>query len=215
MIIRKYGVELRRLLHGDIELVRKMRNRPDIMAKMHAQRFITPEMQEAWFRSIDNNRNYFFLIFFQGESVGLIQGKNVDFSARSCEGGVYLWSDRAFAHGVGAKASVCFTDAAFSLLNLDVICAKVRSDNHYAYRHNQTLGYVPEAVGCGEWMRLDRDRFLSLAPRLRMACSAGKDVRPTSMQDVDFPDPDCCRYLYQGLPIDVRAVFSEKLSGLD
>lgn len=212
MIIRKYGIELRRLLHGDIEMVRNMRNRPGIMARMHVQEFITPSMQEAWFRSIDNNVNYFFLILFQGRSVGLIQGKNVDFSSRSGEGGIYLWCDRALAEGVAVKASVCFADATFSILMLNAVYAKVRSDNHHAYRHNLALGYVPEAF---EQMRLDKDRFLSLAPRLRKICSSGKDTLPTSIQDAEFPDPESCRYLYQGLPDDVRAVFSEKLSGLD
>ena len=196
-------------------MVRRMRNRPEIVARMHAQEFITPSMQETWFQSIDNNRNYFFIIFFQGNSVGLIQGKNVDFRDRCCEGGIYLWCNRALAQGVGAKASVCFVDVAFSVFGMNWISAKVRRDNPYAYRHNQTLGYVPDAVKGEEWMRLDKDRFLSLAPRLRQVCSGGKDFLPVSIHDIDFPDPDSCRYLYQGLPTDVRAVLASKLPGLD
>lgn len=214
MIIRKYGIELRRVVYSDIELIRNMRNRPDIRARMHAQEFITPDMQESWFRSIDNGVNYFFLIFYQGVSVGLVQGKNVDFGSRACEGGIYLWSKKALSAGVGVKASVCFADATFSIIGLRKVHAKVRTDNRAAYLHNLTLGYVPDPDLGNEWMRLDKEKYLSVAPRLRRICSSGGDLLPTDIRDAEFPDPHSCLYLYKDLPDDVKMTMSEKLSGL-
>src|SRR5690554_5264014 len=106
MIIRKYGIELHRLTYTDIHLVREMRNRADIRTRMHAQKYITKEMQERWFQSIDNAFNYFYLIFHQGRKVGLVQAKDVDFITRSCEPGIYLWDSNALAEGVSVKASL-------------------------------------------------------------------------------------------------------------
>ena len=60
MIVRKYGITLRRLALEDIELVRQKRNSQEIRQVMHFKDEITPEMQLKWFESINNFENYYF-----------------------------------------------------------------------------------------------------------------------------------------------------------
>jgi len=214
MIIRKYGIELHRLTHKDIHLVREMRNREDIRSRMHEQDYITEEMQERWFHSIDNMYNYFFLIFDKGEKVGLVQAKDVDFDARSCEPGIYLWDAKAKAEGVSVKASLVISDVLCFILGMKSVFAKVRQDNQVAYRHNLSLGFLPAGSAEPETMRLDQERFLASAPRLRKICSAGKDLNPTTIEDVEIHNVESCLYLYEDLPDDVRTIFAEKIIAL-
>ncbi|MDF1629945.1 MAG: hypothetical protein P1U78_09130 [Alcanivoracaceae bacterium] len=214
MIIRKYGIELRRLTSSDIYLLREMRNRTDIRSKMHAQQYITHDMQRSWFDSIDNMFNYFFLIIFHGRKVGLVQAKDVDFLSRTCEPGIYLWDENALAEGVSVKASVAFADALFNIILIKSGRAKVRVDNLVAHRHNLSLGYLDVGPAAPEFMHLDRERFLTLAPRLRRVCSRGMDLEPTTIADAEFPNIAKSLYLYKDLPDDVRAIFSGKIIAL-
>src|SRR5690554_927541 len=187
MIIRKYGIELHRLTHKDIHLVREMRNREDIRSRMHEQDYITEEMQERWFHSIDNMYNYFFLIFDKGEKVGLVQAKDVDFDARSCEPGIYLWDAKAKAEGVSVKASLVISDFLCFFLGMESVLAKVRPDNTVAYRYNLSLGFLPVGASMPDYMCLSRERFLAMAPRLRKICSMGKDLQSTTIADIELP----------------------------
>jgi len=93
MIVRKYGITLRRLKEEDIELVRQMRNLVAIRNKMFFQETITPEMQIKWFNSINNKNNGYFIIEVEGKKIGLIHGKNLDFEKRTCEGGIFIWDE--------------------------------------------------------------------------------------------------------------------------
>ena len=60
--ISKYDVDLHRLTKDKIEEVRQWRNDPKISQFMEYRDYITPEMQDAWFKRIDNDRNYYYII---------------------------------------------------------------------------------------------------------------------------------------------------------
>lgn len=93
-VIRKYGLELVRLGHDKIELIRKWRNDRSISQYMEYREYISPEAQELWFSKIDNAENYFFIITFQNEDIGLIDIKDVDFSGKQGEAGIFIWDER-------------------------------------------------------------------------------------------------------------------------
>ncbi|MBQ0753319.1 MAG: GNAT family N-acetyltransferase [Gammaproteobacteria bacterium] len=215
MIVRKYGLIFRRLQHSDIEIIRKMRNSDDIRRRMHAQQHITAEQQERWFRDNNTINNYFFVICAAEKPVGLVQAKNVNYQARTGEGGIYIWDSNARSSGIGAKASLCLLDIAFMMIGLKTITAKVRTDNPIAQRHNLSFGYCFSEEGSSEFMTLSRESFFSRAPKLRKLCSRGNDLRPTSIDDMDFPESSILLELYAGLPDDIRSIFSEKIKGLN
>ena len=54
------NMRLVRLRHCDIELVRHWRNDPKISQHMAYREHITREMQERWFETVNNNRNFYF-----------------------------------------------------------------------------------------------------------------------------------------------------------
>lgn len=208
MYFFKYGIVLRRVENSDIELIRVMRNSERVREKMHDQEYITPDRQVLWFDCINNVCNYFFLIFYKSRPVGLIQAKDLNFSDRVCEGGIYVWSDSALKDGVGVKASVIMSDFVFLMLQLRSVKTKVRKDNAWAFRHNLSMGF--EAVA-DERLVLQRERFLTLAPRLRWACSMGKDLAPVSIDDAFFQSKDLASPLYTALPSYIRDVFMKRI----
>lgn len=204
----KYGITLRRLRETEIEFVRQKRNSDLIRSRMHCQEYITKEAQVRWFNGVNNSNNYFFLIFYLGEPVGLTQVKDVDFTCKDGEAGIYLWSEAATKNGVAVKASISMIDALFSILDLERVRAKVRADNPWAIRHNISIGYRRIA---DEFFILERDRFLSLAPKFRWACSEGKDLVPTSIREAFFQPEDARSPLYTSLPPLIRRSFMERI----
>lgn len=203
MIIRKYGIELRRVTAADIELIRQERNRDSVRQHMFHQEIITAEQQRQWFASIDNFHCYYFLICHQGKPLGLLQGKYVDYEARTNEGGIFLWQQDASSMGIATKASICFIDASFRLLRLNKVYAHVRPDNPAAYHYNLSLGYVPCPEKGDNYLVLTRAAYDSKIAKLRHIASAGKDLTPLEMSDIDIPDATAKRYLYDPLPADI------------
>lgn len=200
MIIRRYGIELCRIGASDIELVRQMRNRQDINACMFEQGHISEEQQVEWFRRINTFNNYFFLIKSEGRKVGLIYGKDMDFSRHDCEGGVFIWQDEFLGTDIPAKASICLTEVAFEVFRMRCIYARVRPDNARARQYNKVLGYVPAPEKGENFLVLTRESYDTRIPLLRKAAAGGVETGPLSLEDVDIPDPAGCPSLYEPLP---------------
>src|SRR5215469_8031030 len=75
--IEKYGLTLIRLKEEHLEMVRKWRNSDYVRNKMIFREYITPEMQLEWFRKINNDSNYYFIVEYQNKQVGLVNIKDI------------------------------------------------------------------------------------------------------------------------------------------
>lgn len=214
MIIRKHGIELHRVTHDDIELIRTTRNSEDIRSRMFEQSYITVEQQEQWFTSINNIYNYFFIIHFQGKKIGLIHGKDIDMEKRDAEGGIYIWDRSLLGSPIPAKASICFMEASFCLILMNRVFARVRKDNPNAYHYNLALGYVPDTEKGEDYMVLTKSAYEKRIPYLRKLAAEGKDTAPLSIKDVVITDSSEQNHLYASLPEDILAVFSPLLPRL-
>jgi RimJ/RimL family protein N-acetyltransferase len=210
VIIRKYGIELHRLTRDDIDLIREMRNKDEIRSKMFYQAPIEKDQQEAWFCSINNMFNYYFLIHYENKKIGLIHGKNSNFERREDEGGIFIWDSALLGTGVPAKASICFIECSFQILRRDRIIAKVRKDNTAAYHYNLSLGYIPDNQN-EDYLVLTRDTFEKKAPLLRQLASGMKNSTPLSINDIEIPEPLKYRHLYESLPADILDIIRPKL----
>lgn len=212
MIIRRYGIELHRVTHGDIELIRENRNRDGIRRHMFEQDHISSEQQEEWFQSIDNMFNFFFLIGYQDRYIGLLQGKNIDYETRENEGGIFIWENSLLGTGIPARASICLMEANFSMLLMQRVYARVRKDNIGAWQYNLSLGYMAAPDKGEDYMILSKETYEREAARLRWLASGKKDAPPFStINDTEIPDANQYRYLYEDLPEDILSVFGPKL----
>ena len=211
MIFRKYGITIKRLKERDIELVRQMRNSPEIQSKMYYREYITPEMQQKWFRSINNKYNGYFIIEYNGQKIGLIHGKDNDFEKRVSEGGIFIW-DKGYIHTiVPALASIILADYTFLVTHYKATYGKVLADNNNTLKYNKLMGYVPcEPLNNDkgvQWMILTKESYFAKMKLLRKGIKAiTGDGEPTVATDIDYSDdsPEDFELLYSGLPADIQ-----------
>ena len=145
----KYGVTLCRLEQADLELVRFWRNSDAIAKVMIYRETITPEMQAAWFASIDNANNFYSLIIYDGVPIGMSHVKNVDHETMTGEGGMMIWSLDHQNSLVPFMAALAGTDWMFFVYGLKRLEARVLSSNKRALRYNRALGYVFDGADNG------------------------------------------------------------------
>lgn len=167
---KKYGITLSRITENDIELVRHWRNHPDIMQTMQFRENITSEMQKKWFASIDNLNNFYYLIEYKNEIIGLINNKNVDWDARTSEAGIFIWnSTHDFAP---LLASLLLCECGFYIFQGGDSYIRTLRTNLKAIEYNQMLGYELYSDKTDEntlVFRLTRENFEKHTRKLREA----------------------------------------------
>lgn len=102
---------------------------------------ITPEMQEAWFRKINNDINYYFLIIAEDKEIGLINVRDINYKIGQGESGIFIWDDEYLNTPISFQASFCLTDFCFDELHLISLQSHVLKDNSRAIKFNIAMGY--------------------------------------------------------------------------
>jgi RimJ/RimL family protein N-acetyltransferase len=211
MIVRKYGITLRRLKEEDSELVRQKRNSITVRNTMFFRENITPEMQTQWFTSINNKNNGYFIIEVEGKKIGLIHGKNLDFEKRTCEGGIFIWDENYIGGFIPSLASVIMNDWTFYMINFNAIYAKILLNNPTALSYNKLMGYQPcepqnkdEGV---QWMILTKESYERRVKQLRKGIQEiTGEGEILKLEDGDASD-DLGKEIdlfYKGLPPDIQ-----------
>lgn len=139
--ITKYEVTLRLLTHEKIEMVRRWRTDPKISQFMGYRDDITPEMQEQWFAELNNGvDNFYWIIEFNGEEIGLINVKDVDYNKKTGESGVFIYSDKYLNTDVSYRAHLAMFDFIFEEVGLQIIYSHMLKTNLRAQRFGLFLG---------------------------------------------------------------------------
>lgn len=116
MIVEAHGIKLKRLTAGELELVRNYRNSEPIRNTMEYREIITADMQQKWFRSIDNEHNNYMLIYVDEKPIGLISGTQIDWeNGITGNGGIFIWSQEFMETVYPSRAAVLMTDIGFYL----------------------------------------------------------------------------------------------------
>lgn len=217
MIIKKYGIELQRLTAKDIELVRQHRNSAFIKAKMFYQETITESEQKTWFNSIDNDLNYYFLIIYKNEKVGLIHGKIESFENKTSEGGIFIWKKNILNTHIPVIASICMNDLSFLIMTIEQIKVKVKKDNSIALNYNLNMGFrITEEPSEKDQivMTLSKeDYFLNFGPTRKLIQKISDDFSDLSWDDIYFPKK-ISEHLYKSLPSFLKHKVERKLDKL-
>lgn len=213
MKIKKYGIELHRLKEDDIELVRMHRNSDFIRSKMFYQKVISAEEQKQWFTTINNDWNYYFLIYSKEKAVGMVHGTIESYEKRTAKGGLFLWDEKALNSQIPVVASVLITDLTFFIMGMNITSAEVRLDNLIAINYNLALGYTmvskDEATGKA-YMELTKDNYLKSAEQIRgLVRKMSNEPSELSWDDISFPE-----ILPKGLYQDLPDYLAEKLESV-
>ena len=146
MTFAKYGVMLKRLTVDKIELVRNWRNDPKISQYMEFRDYITPEMQSKWFAKIDNENNYYFIIDYRGSEIGLTNVKDIDYTEKTGEGGIFIYEDSFLNSDIPFRVIFALNDFCFDEKKKKKMIAHIMSDNKRAIDFNRVLGYKKDAA---------------------------------------------------------------------
>jgi hypothetical protein len=103
---------------------------------------ITPAQQQKWFRSIDNERNFFFIVHYQGRKIGLNSIKDIDWTTRSGEGGIFIVPAELRQSLVVFRVAIPPLIWLFERENFNTVHAAVHPDNRRAIRYNMALGHT-------------------------------------------------------------------------
>lgn len=141
-----YGIVLKPITHADIEMVRCWRNDPEISRYMYFREYITPDMQEEWFKSITDRNDIYFIINIDGRPVGMTEYKKINYEDKTAEGGIFIY-EKQYQNGPYAYSIVAVrNNYGFNDLGLRVLFAYIMDDNLRAIRFNQSLGYKPTDI---------------------------------------------------------------------
>lgn len=172
MRISRYGITLERLTADTIEMVRQWRNDRKIMRFMFYKGEITPAMQQEWFQSINNEQNFFFLIYLDETPVGLINISSIDWENKTAYTGLFIYDDTYLGTDVPVMASLAMLDVFFLIFDLQLVYAKVKGSNKVAHNYNTSLGFSRTKkieYGLGYEYLLQKEIYLLEAKKLRNA----------------------------------------------
>jgi len=141
MIISNYNTTFRRIEEADLETVRFWRNSKDINQFMEYREYITPEMQKIWFSKINNLYNHYFLIEYNGETVGLVNCKNIEIDKRTLEVGVFLFKENYRRNIIFPVSSLVVCETFVDFYNIEIIETHVLKTNKEFSRMLMKLGY--------------------------------------------------------------------------
>jgi UDP-4-amino-4,6-dideoxy-N-acetyl-beta-L-altrosamine N-acetyltransferase len=137
-----FGITFRRITEKDIELVRKWRNSPRISQFMEYREYITPEMQKKWYESINNCNNFYAIVEYKNEKIGLINDKNIDWKARTSESGLFLWEEKYYITHIPVLISIAGIEFFYNYFNWNKTYARILKTNHNATKYCTNLGYT-------------------------------------------------------------------------
>ncbi len=170
MILSRYGVKLIKLTQEHIELLRTWRNADKISRFMEFREHITPEMQQRWFESLSDERDFYFMIEYHGVLVGMIHTSGIDWKAGKGDAGLFIYDDKYLSTYTPVLASLCMVDLFFGVLNLKQLYAKVMVNNPVAASYNRNLGFKPLPAKEGstfQMFELNKDDYFKATENLR------------------------------------------------
>ena len=139
--ICNYGVELELLTQEKIELVRHWRNDPKISMYMEYREIITPEQHEKWFNNLNNGMdNFYWIIKYKGEDIGLINIKDVDYQKSTGESGVFIYCDKYLNTDISYRAHLVMFDYIFNVIGLKTVYCHILKNNIRAQRFTLYVG---------------------------------------------------------------------------
>jgi RimJ/RimL family protein N-acetyltransferase len=178
MTLTGFGVRLEQLAPTHLECVRRWRNRPDIRELMFDQTYITEAMQQAWYERLGASPDHYFVVTDgQAHPFALINTRNTDPLAGTCETGLFI-GDPYFRGGIEVvAASFVLLDWLYEDRKFSVVWARCQPANRQALEYNRALGFTsvepsvapPWASPSADtvWLRLPPEQHYAATHRQR------------------------------------------------
>ena len=180
LILSQYDVRLIRVQAEHLSLILRWRNNDWVRKNMFVQDILQEKDQLAWFNSINNASNYYFIIEYLGEKVGLIHAKNFSEEDGIGEGGIFIGEYDYLETWASVMASICLLNFIFAKTNINRSMVRVQAHNRSSISYNLKLGYKIDYEDANECrMILDKEDFLiktSVLKSVLSKISKGQDA---------------------------------------
>ena len=138
MTLKGFEITLISLTCKDIEMVRNWRNSDEVKRYALSQNYITKEQQEAWFESLQEKEDEYFVVKVQDEPIGLIWFNKRD---ETVETGFYIYDESRQNSLTPYKIVTLFHEYLFNSKGFKALTCKIMPGNQRAVRFNLSLGY--------------------------------------------------------------------------
>ncbi len=140
---------LRPISAGDLEITRRYRNAPWVKNYMEYTQYISPVEQEAWFSSISQRGDLYFIITTDPNNPipqGLIHLSDISQEHAHAWSGIFMFQPQSigFEAWIASYGLLLF---AFEGMGLRKVYAKVAMHNHLALAYNASLGFTACTTG--------------------------------------------------------------------
>jgi RimJ/RimL family protein N-acetyltransferase len=149
-------IVLKRLCVEDIELLRQWRNSSFIAENMFFQEEISQVQQVVWFENLHPENDFYFIIEYKQESIGLVNLKEINWTLKQAESGLFVALEHYRNTPLAIYASLALLNFAFIDKKLEVVKASVKKNNLHTIQYNQSLGF--EKVKEDEY-QLTKERY--------------------------------------------------------
>ncbi len=170
MQIFKYGIVLTSLTINELEVVRNWRNSDDVRPYMQYQKMISSRMQLEWFNSLNRISNLYFVIQKEGEKIGLINLKDINWKSRTAEAGIFVGNRNYINSMIPVLATVTLMEFAFDVLKLIGLKAKIGVTNNKVIQFNESIGYQENETQSNEefhYYRVNANQFYAATAKMR------------------------------------------------
>lgn len=172
LILSQYDVRLIRVQAEHLTLILKWRNSDWVRKNMFVQDILQEKDQLTWYNSINNASNYYFIIEYLGEKVGVIHAKNFSEEDGMGEGGIFIGEYDYLETWASVMASICLLNFIFTKTNINRSMVRVQAHNRRAISYNLKLGYKIDYQDANECrMILDKEDFLCKTTLLKSVLS--------------------------------------------
>jgi UDP-4-amino-4,6-dideoxy-N-acetyl-beta-L-altrosamine N-acetyltransferase len=141
MQINKYGIQLSSLESKDLELVRHWRNATKVRPFMQHTEIISEEEQIQWFENLSREENFYFIISYSNQKIGVVNIKAIDVKTKVGEAGIFFGDNQFTSTMIPFLSTISLMDFAFDVLGLKALQAKIKRDNLKVIDFNRSLGY--------------------------------------------------------------------------
>lgn len=142
-------VFLRELSKEDIPTLNAWRNNPNLISSLGTGfRYISEEVDEAWFQEYLDNRDKAvrLAIVAEGNYVGNINLTNINSTHRNAEFSILIGDDRYQRKGIGLYVSTKILEHGFNDLGLRRIWLTVVTTNAAAIKLYSRIGFEEEGI---------------------------------------------------------------------
>ncbi len=156
MIITGKKVILRPIDYSDTEDIVRWRNSDFVRSQFLYRALFTKESHEAWMRNMVETGKVVQFIMLErqtGEKIGSVYLRDIDYTNRKCEFGIFIGEEDKLSCGYGREAAELITDYAFRELKLYKVFLRVLAENQRARKSYLRAGFQEEGTSRAEvWL---------------------------------------------------------------